>query len=66
MNAPRAQPTSWKHLASLSAICLVLSIPAAAQAQAQSTTPPQKRPNVVMLMTDDTGWNDFGAYTGGG
>ncbi|MEN3297432.1 MAG: hypothetical protein V7642_6685 [Burkholderiales bacterium] len=26
----------------------------------------QKKPNVVMLMTDDTGWNDFGAYTGGG
>jgi hypothetical protein len=26
----------------------------------------QKRPNIVMLMTDDTGWNDFGAYTGGG
>ncbi len=26
----------------------------------------QKRPNVVMLMTDDTGWNDFGAYSGGG
>jgi len=24
----------------------------------------QKKPNVVMLMTDDTGWNDFGAYTG--
>ena len=23
------------------------------------------RPNVVMLMTDDTGWNDFGAYGGG-
>jgi hypothetical protein len=21
----------------------------------------QKMPNVVMLMTDDTGWNDFGA-----
>ncbi len=20
----------------------------------------QKKPNVVMLMTDDTGWNDFG------
>jgi arylsulfatase A-like enzyme len=27
---------------------------------------PAKRPNIVMLMTDDTGWNDFGAYTGGG
>jgi len=25
-----------------------------------------KKPNIVMLMTDDTGWNDFGAYTGGG
>src|SRR5690349_10327309 len=26
----------------------------------------QKRPNIVMLMTDDTGWNDFGPYSGGG
>ena len=25
----------------------------------------QNRPNVVMLMTDDTGWNDFGAYRWG-
>jgi arylsulfatase A-like enzyme len=25
-----------------------------------------KRPNIVMLMTDDTGWNDFGAYSLGG
>jgi len=24
-----------------------------------------KRPNIVMLMTDDTGWNDFGCYDGG-
>jgi arylsulfatase len=21
-----------------------------------------KKPNIVMLMTDDTGWNDFGCY----
>ena len=25
----------------------------------------QDKPNVVILMTDDTGWNDFGAYGGG-
>jgi arylsulfatase len=25
-----------------------------------------KKPNIVMLMTDDTGWNDFGCYSGGG
>ena len=42
-------------LASVAAVT-VASTPAAAQ----------KRPNIVMLMTDDTGWNDFGAYSGGG
>ena len=25
----------------------------------------EKKPNIVMLMTDDTGWNDFGCYLGG-
>ena len=34
----------------------------ATAAEAQTTKPP----NIVMLMTDDTGWNDFGCYPGGG
>jgi hypothetical protein len=25
-----------------------------------------EKPNIVMLVTDDTGWYDFGAYSGGG
>jgi arylsulfatase A-like enzyme len=33
---------------------------------AASPAAAQKKPNVVILMTDDTGWNDFGAYSGGG
>src|SRR6516162_3475487 len=24
-----------------------------------------KKPNILMLMQDDTGWNDFGCYNGG-
>lgn len=38
----------------------------ATSATAPATTTTNKRPNIVMLMTDDTGWNDFGAYSGGG
>jgi arylsulfatase len=40
------------------AVAAATTIPASAQQQ--------KRPNIVMLMTDDTGWNDFGAYSLGG
>ena len=45
----------------VAALALVVlgAAPLAAQASG-------KRPNIVMLMTDDTGWNDFGAYSGGG
>ena len=42
----------------ITALCALLD-PTSAQAQA-------KAPNIVMLMTDDTGWQDFGAYTAGG
>jgi arylsulfatase A-like enzyme len=41
---------------------LAMANNAAAQEQPASG----KKPNVVMLMTDDTGWGDFGCYSGGG
>ena len=51
-------------------ICAVLVAAAISvgRSSAQQVAPgsAQKRPNIVMLMTDDTGWNDFGAYSGGG
>ena len=46
----------------LSVISGALIISSAVFSQNTST----KKPNIVMLMTDDTGWNDFGAYLGGG
>jgi len=49
---------------------LRLALPVAASATLLSVVCPawaaDKRPNIVMLMTDDTGWNDFGCYSGGG
>ena len=33
---------------------------------ASVTNAADKKPNIVMLMTDDMGWSDFGAYAGGG
>jgi arylsulfatase len=49
----------WLGLLAGAAALSAASSPASAQQQ-------QKQPNIVMLMTDDTGWNDFGAYSGGG
>ena len=47
-------------MASFAAV-LALGVAAAGPASSQD-----KKPNIVMLMTDDTGWGDFGAYSGGG
>ena len=54
--------TQSLFVAGLSAGVAMLALAAvASSAQAQE----EKRPNVVMLMTDYTGWGDFGAYGGG-
>jgi hypothetical protein len=52
---------AWPRLGAFAAGSLLAAAAVMSPAQAQ-----QKRPNIVMLMTDDTGWNDFGAYSGGG
>ena len=49
------------------AILTLASVVTSSQISLAATSPAStKRPNIVMLMTDDTGWNDFGAYSGGG
>ncbi len=45
-------------LSLLTASAAILCVSASVQAA-------DKKPNVVMLMTDDTGWGDFGCYGGG-
>src|SRR5262245_23441109 len=47
--------------ATLASVILLL---AAAPVEAQQAA--GKKPNIVMLMTDDTGWHVFGCYSGGG
>src|SRR5262249_36789558 len=42
------------------------AVPCAALLAARVGRAADKKPNIVMLMTDDVGWNDFGAYSGGG
>ena len=47
----------WLGLVGSLAALVMTSAPAAAQQQ--------KRPNIVMLMSDDVGWGDYGVYYGG-
>jgi arylsulfatase A-like enzyme len=44
----------------LAVLCFALTAAAAVPAAAQ-----QKRPNVIVIMSDDVGWGDLGSYGGG-
>lgn len=59
LNKPLARIASGVMMATTAIlpVCFLDCVPATAQT---------KKPNIVVLMTDDTGWSDFGAYPGGG
>ncbi|MEW6111704.1 MAG: arylsulfatase, partial [Thermodesulfobacteriota bacterium] len=42
------------------AVAVAAAGPVAAQQKAEA-----KKPNIVVIMTDDVGWGDLGAYGGG-
>ena len=46
-------------------LCLALPALVATSLMASMPAAAQKRPNIVMLMSDDAGWADFGPYLGG-
>src|SRR5260370_492056 len=50
----------------LTAGAAVAALATASALTTSSAVAQEKRPNIVMLMTDDTGWNDLGAYSNGG
>ncbi len=73
LNMPPEQ-TSWlkssfaslgsESRAALLGATALVSVCTSNPASAQQPAP--TKPNVVVLMMDDVGWSDFGAYTGGG
>jgi arylsulfatase A-like enzyme len=47
-------------------LAVVLSVSGMLTAGTVTAAAQNDKPNIVMLMTDDTGWGDFGAYSNGG
>src|SRR5882724_5133903 len=62
-NRKSQQEKSMKRIPRLIFFTLAFGLVVGVGAPAQAA---DKKPNIVMLMQDDTGWNDFGCYSGGG
>jgi arylsulfatase len=52
-------------LAAMAALLGVVGSVAAVDSPSPSSGAAGKKPNILILMTDDTGWGDFGCYGGG-
>jgi hypothetical protein len=62
----RSREMILRHRKRRHVLLVVAALTLASMMIAGAAQAADKRPNIVMLMTDDTGWNDFGAYSGGG
>ena len=62
----RSNTTKLNQTSALTTLAVFLTVGAAALGSAAPAAAQEKKPNIVMLMMDDVGWSDFGAYAGGG
>ena len=60
-----SRPDGGNKSTSAAASAPLPSVKELAQADRAAPAAGGKKPNIVILMTDDTGWNDFGCYGGG-
>jgi arylsulfatase len=54
--------TRWQRLGALALAVAPIALWGAAPAEAQDA---EKKPNVLLIVSDDTGWGDLGPYLGG-